>query len=132
MTAPNEGGVCIMAEDFAICDGCTTNYLIDRLKLHLSKNTISETEKEEHKIFGDRKCYNQAFGLLRIGIYKPTPYFIINLSDLSEELLKELSSLDKLTRQLVLKQTVGRIFEEINSDLFHKSIFRVLQVKFEK
>jgi hypothetical protein len=120
-----------MAEDFAVCDDCTTNYLIDRLKFHLSKNTISEAEREECKIFGDRKYYNQAFDLLRIGAYKPTPYFIINLSDLSKELRKELSSLDKLTRQFVLKQTVGRIFEDINSDLFHKSISRVLQVKFE-
>lgn len=133
-----------MAEDFTICDACTTNYLIDRLKFHLSKNTISgrkantsvgipieRNKKEKRKIFGDRKYYNQAFDLLRIGAYKPAPYFIINLSDLSEELRKELSSLDKLTRQFVLKQTVGRIFEDINSDLFHKSISRVLQVKFE-
>jgi hypothetical protein len=119
-----------MAEDFTIGGDCTTNYLIDRLKFHLSKNT--EAEGEEHKIFGDRKYYNQAFDLLRIGVYKPTPYFIINLSDLSEELRKELSTLDKLTRQFVLKQTVGRIFEDINSDLFHKSISRVLRVKFEK
>jgi hypothetical protein len=118
-----------MAEDFTICDDCTTNYLIDRLKFHLSKNT--EAEREERQIFGDRKYYNQALDLLRIGAYKPAPYFIINLSDLSKELRKELSSLDKLTRQFVLKQAVGRIFEDINSDLFHKSISRVLQVKFE-
>ena len=116
----------------------TTNYLIDRLKYHLSKvvgvETRSKEDKElkQHRIFGDRKYYNQAFDLLRIGAYKPTPYFIIKLSDLNEELRKELSSLDKLTRQFVLQQTVGRIFEDINSDLFHKSISRVLQVKFEK
>lgn len=119
-----------MAEDSSICGDCTTDYLIDILKFHLSKNTISK--REESNIFGDRKYYNRAFDLLRIGAYKPAPYFVINLSDLSEELRRELSSLDKLTRQFVLKQTVGRIFEDINSDLFHKSISRVLQVKFEK
>jgi hypothetical protein len=118
-----------MAEDFTIGGDCTTNYLIDRLKFHLSN---TEAERDEGKIFGDRKYYNQAFDLLRIGAYKPTPYFIIYLSDLNAELRKELSSLDKLTRQFVLKQTVGRIFEDINSDLFHKSVSRVLQVKFEK
>jgi hypothetical protein len=116
----------------------TTNYLIDELKYHLSKvvgvETRSKEDKElkQHTIFGDRKYYNQAFDLLRIGAYKPVPYFIINLSDLSEELRKELSSLDKQSRQFVLKQTIGRIFEDVNSDLFHKSISRVLQVKFEK
>jgi hypothetical protein len=116
----------------------TTTYLIDRLKYHLSKVVGVETRSKEdnelkqHRIFGDRRYYNQAFDLLRIGAYKPVPYFIINLSDLSEELRKELSSLDKQSRQFVLKQAIGRIFEDVNSDLFHKSISRVLQVRFEK
>lgn len=51
---------------------------------------------------------------------------------MSEDLRKELSSLDKQSRQFVLKQAIGRIFEDINADLFHKSISKVLQVKFEK
>ena len=82
-------------------------------------------------IYGDRKYYNEAFDLLSIGAYNPGPFFIINLSDLPERLRTELSSLDKQTRQLVPKQAVGRIFEDINSDLFHNSISRVLKVKFE-
>jgi hypothetical protein len=116
----------------------TTSYLIDRLKYHLSKvvgvenRSKEDKELKQHRIFGDRKYYNQAFDLLGIGAYKPVPYFIINLSDLSEELRKELSSLDKQSRQFVLKQAIGRIFEDVNSGLFHKSISRVLQVKFEK
>ena len=99
----------------------TSNYLIDRLKSYLAK--VDDKS--------DRKYYNQAFSLLRIGAYNPVPYFIINLSDLTQDLRKELSSLDKQTRQFVLKQVVGRIFEDINSDLFHNSISRVLRVKFE-
>jgi hypothetical protein len=116
----------------------TTNCLIDWLKSHLAKvigiNTreVSYRELIQRQIFGDRKYYNQALDLLRIGAYKPVPYFIINLADLTQELRSELSSLDKQTRQFVLKQAVGRIFEDINSDLFHNSISRVLKVKFEK
>jgi hypothetical protein len=115
----------------------TSNHLVDWLKSHLAKvvqiNTgeVSCRELIQSQIFGDRKYYNQAFDLLRIGAYKPVPYFIINLSDLTQELRSELSSLDKQTRQFVLKQAVGRIFEDINSDLFHNSISRVLKVKFE-
>jgi len=118
----------------------TLGYLIDRLKQQLGRvvlavNTtkeISEREQKERVIFGDRKYYNQAFNLLRIGAFKPVPFFIINLSDLTERLRKELSDLDKQARQYVLKQAVGRIFEDINFDLFHNSIARVLKVKFEK
>jgi hypothetical protein len=126
-----------IAESFAAYDEYTTNYLIDWLKLHLAKivgiNTkeLSPRELIQRQIFGDRKYYNQAFDLLRIGAYKPAPFFIINLADLSRGLRSELSSLDKQTRQFVLKQAVGRIFEDINSDLFHNSISRVLRVKFE-
>ena len=115
----------------------TTNYLIDWLKSHLAKvigiNTgeVSYRELIQHQTFGDRKYYNQAFDLLVIGAYKPVPYFIINLSDLTQELRSELSNLDKQARQFVLKQAVGRIFEDINSDFFHNSISRVLKVKFE-
>ena len=108
----------------------TTNYLIDRLKYHLS-NVSDKPRVDDSRNFGDRKYYNQAFDLLGIGVYKPTPFFIINLSDLTLELREVLSDLDIQCRQFVMKQAVGRIFEDINSELFHKSISRVLQVKFE-
>jgi hypothetical protein len=121
--------------------GYTSDYLIDKLKAILATtigvNTLSIIYRrwlndKRVAIYGDRKYYNQAFDLLNVGAYKPTPYFIINLSDLTRELRSELSSLEKQTRQFVLKQAVGRIFEDINSDLFHNSISRVLKVKFEK
>ena len=51
------------------------------------------------------------------------------VSDLLPELLKELSILDKKDRKFVLKQAVGRIFEDINSELYHNSISRVLEVR---
>jgi hypothetical protein len=70
--------------------------------------------------------------LLIIGACKPVPKFIINLSDLTHELKKELADLDIATRNFVIKQSVGRIFEDINSRLYHNSISRVLEVKFEK
>src|SRR5712691_6465805 len=118
--------------------GGTSNYLIDRLKAILATSTginriIHRPWKNEErvKIFGNRKYCNQAFDLLSIGACNPVPYFVINLSDLPKELRTELSSLDKHTRQFVLKQAVSRIFEDINSDLFHSSISRVLKVKFE-
>ena len=122
-------------------ESSTSNYLIDRLKGILATTTGLDTlsiiyrpwlNDKREKIYGDLKYYNEAFDLLSIGAYKPAPYFIINLSDLHKSLRAELSGLDKETRQFVLKQAVGRIFEDINSDLFHNSISRVLKVRFEK
>ncbi len=117
---------------------CTSNYLIDRLKAILAKTTGENNlihrpwlNEKRKAVFGDRKYYNQAFDLLSIGALEPVPYFIINLSDLDHEIRSELSGLSKNSRQFVLKQAVGRIFEDINSDLFHKSISKVLRVKFE-
>ncbi len=117
---------------------CTTNYLIDRLKVILATTTGVKAvihrpwlEEKRLEIFGDRKYYNQAFDLLNIGRLDPVPYFIINLSDLPKPLRSELSSLDKESRNFILKQAVGRIFEDVNADLFHNSISRILKVKFE-
>jgi hypothetical protein len=66
---------------------------------------------------------------VKIGAFRPVPPFLVSVSDLYPELLKELSFLDKRDRSFVLRQAVGRIFEDINSELYHESISRVLEVK---
>ena len=66
---------------------------------------------------------------LIFGALKPVPPFAIYLSDLSDKLIKELHQLDDETREYVLKQSVGRIFEDINSNLYHSSISKVLKVE---
>ena len=50
----------------------------------------------------------------------------------SARLLKELHDLDRETLQYVLLQAVGRIFEDVNSKLYHNSISKVLKVRLEK
>jgi hypothetical protein len=113
----------------------TTSYLIDKLKEHLAKvrgesNAVT-TEQRKQKaraLFGDRKYYNQAFELLNVGACNPVPEYLINLSDLTPELKKELSDLDNNGLNFVLKQVVGWIFEDVNSWLYHTSISRVLKV----
>jgi hypothetical protein len=48
---------------------------------------------------------------------------------LTHKIIKELYDLDIESRRYVLKHAVGRIFEDINSDLYHNSISKVLEVK---
>ena len=118
------------------------SYLVDNLKQYLATVKLSKSKvptdlldtpndkfNEHFCLISNRHYVNQAFHYLKIGILSPIPEFLISLSDLSPKLLKELAILDKKTRDFVLKQAVGRIFEDINAKLYHNSIFRVLNVR---
>lgn len=118
------------------------SYLVDNLKRHLAFVQLSKSKTPTdlldtpndkfNKYFcliSNRHYVNQAFHYFKIGILSPIPEFLISLSDLSPKLIKELTALDKRTRDFVLKQAVGRIFEDINAKLYHNSISRVLNVR---
>lgn len=106
----------------------TKSYLVDRLKLDLAMVEISVNPNADEIIYDKRYYYNKAHHFLKIGAFKPVPHFPISVSDLSPKLSEELGSLDRNDRKFVLKQAVGRIFEDINCNLYHNSISRVLEV----
>ena len=108
----------------------SVNYIIDRLKQHLASFRYILRNCEGERVEG-RKYYDQAYQMQAIGAFKPTPSFIVHLSDLTPKLIKEISKLDNETRGYVLLQAVGRIFEDINSELYHNSISKVLKVRLE-
>ena len=84
------------------------------------------------KIIDNRKYYYRAFHYQKIGLFKEEniPWLKISLLDLSLESLKALSQLHLDEREYVAKQAIGRIFEDINSDIYHNSISSILKVKF--
>jgi hypothetical protein len=100
--------------------------LVDRLKQHLVS-----IEGEEEGRYDNRKYYNQAHDLLKIGRFRPVPHFQVSVSDLCPELLRELRVLDRWDRSFVLKQAVGRIFEDVNFEIYHNSVSRVLKVRLQ-
>jgi hypothetical protein len=101
--------------------------LIDELFLQLAGT--KEIVKHNGRRVNVYKYYNQAFRLLRwIPIAKPTPEFIVNMPDLTTRIIAELKALEKDGSQYVLKQAVGRIFENINFRQYHLSIARNLEV----
>jgi hypothetical protein len=115
-------------------------YIVDRLKQYLATVEINSNDYKDNlgdkRIFNleCRKYYNRAYHFLKIGAFKPSPHFVVNLSDLSTispRLIKEIQELDKADRAYVLRQAVGRIFEDVNSDLYHNSISRVLKVELQ-
>jgi hypothetical protein len=59
--------------------------------------------------------------MYRIPLYRPAPAFIINLSDLSTRIKKELTNLDDKTLDYVLKEGISRIFEGIDQRYYRLS-----------
>jgi hypothetical protein len=77
------------------------------------------------------KYYDQAFALQKwIPIARPAPKFVVHLSDLSTRIVAELWCLDD--PQDVLREAVGRIFENIDERQYHQSIARKLKVELVK
>lgn len=77
------------------------------------------------EINGKKKYEIQAKDLIhRIPVYQPTPIFVINQSDLSPKLIDELSSLDDINLDEVIKDVVSWIFESIDKKYFLLSIKR--------
>ncbi len=109
----------------------TTSCIVDQTKFELARVPITTEEQQQNNQLDSRKYYNQARNMLWIGAAKPIPPYIVYLSDFSPRLIKELHILDTKDRQYVLKQAVGRIFEDIHPDLYHNSISRVLWVKLQ-
>lgn len=113
----------------SIVERWTEECLIDELFLQLAttKSVVSHSGKCGIVIC---KYYNQAFALRKwIPIAKPAPKFVINLSDLSTRLVAELRCLEN--PQEVLKEAVGRIFENIDERQYHQSIARKLKVRLQ-
>jgi hypothetical protein len=84
----------------------------------------------EKKIYDDRWYYYKTYHYQKLGLFlrKEAPPFKVRLSHLSPDIIYELSQLDEKDRRFVLKQAIGRIFEEINFDLYHDSISANLEV----
>jgi hypothetical protein len=112
----------------------TEEYLVDELfsQLAATKEIITIRGGKTVTV---RKYYNRALRLGKwIQIAKPTPIYIVNKSDLSPRILVELKSLasdSKYSYNYVMKQGVGRIFENIDSVGYHRNIASSLKVRLD-
>jgi hypothetical protein len=113
---------------------------IEELELNLSRiveNIASPVKSDnglETKMLTVHKYYQHAKDLAKwIPIARPVPDFVINAKDLSSKVTEELESrLDDIpTLTYILKQAVGRIFENLGHAYFHLSIARNLRVRIE-
>lgn len=97
----------------------TTNKLEQELYLDLMKVRNDENH---------RKYQQQAKDLMyKIPVYKPIPNFIVSLADLSDRVKVELSSLDSKSLNDVMKEGIGKIFENIDERYFLLSVKKLLK-----
>lgn len=111
-------------------DKYTTEGLIDDIFLQMCF-TKEEVTNNNGKQITISKYYIQAWELLPlISAGNPPPYFVINLSDLTPKLIREIQN-DKCNREYVVSQAIGRIFENVSPKQYHLSIAKRLRWKFE-
>jgi hypothetical protein len=109
----------------------TIAHLTDELFLQVAKT--KEIINYNGKKVTIYKYYNQALRMWKwIPISKPKAKFIINISDLTPRIYCELKSLDRYTAQYILKETVKRIFENIDFKFYHEHIEDNLEVVLDK
>jgi hypothetical protein len=114
--------------------GWTTAGLIDELFMQLCncKRRITDNSNGKLREIEESKYYIQAWKLLPlISAGNPPPYYIINLSDLTPDLVHELQC-DRENRDFVVPQAIGRIFEIISPRQYYLSIARRLRWKLER
>jgi hypothetical protein len=113
---------------------------IEELELDLSKvaeNIASPNgdSGQGMKTLTVHKYYQQAKDLMKwIPIARPVPEFVIYAKDLSPIVIEELESRiddDLRTLRYIVKQAVGRMFENLDHAYFHLSIARYLRVRIE-
>jgi hypothetical protein len=109
----------------------TIAHLTDELFLQIAKKR--EIINYNGKKITIYKYYHQALRMWKwIPISKPKAKFIINISDLTPRIYCELKSLDKHTAQYVLKESVKRIFENIDFKFYHEHVEDNLEVTLDK
>jgi hypothetical protein len=67
----------------------------------------------------------------RVPIFRPPPAFVVYLKHLDDRLKLELSSLDRETKDFVMREAIGRVFEQVDKRFFLLSVKRILRWRLE-
>jgi hypothetical protein len=80
-----------------------------------------------------RRLYEQQaiYKMYRMPIYRPPPVFVISLKHLDYRLKQELAKLDKWSKDYVMKEAIGRIFDHIDMRFYFLSAKPLLEWKLE-
>jgi hypothetical protein len=96
----------------------------------------SEARKQDPRNLGrgvPRRLYEEQarFKIYRIPIFRPPPVFVVYLKHLNDRLKQELSSLDRESRDFVLREAIDRIFGRVDKRFYLQSAKPLLKWRFE-
>jgi hypothetical protein len=88
---------------------------------------------EDYQQKGQKEKYcNRAKEVIKMAAGEPPPVFVINKSDLTLRLKRELAGLNKGdTLEYVVSEAIGRICENVNAKLYHLTLKKCLGWRFE-
>jgi hypothetical protein len=72
------------------------------------------------------------YKMYRMPIYRPHPLFVVYLKHLDDRLKHELAKLDKWSKDYVMKDAIGRIFEHVDRRFYFLSAKPFLDWRLEK
>jgi hypothetical protein len=100
-------------------DDYTIERTVDELYLCLMRVSNNRYEKQARDL------------IYKIPVHKPTPFFDIKISDLNQQVKKELDDRWNFKREIdyILKEAVSRIFKNVDERYFLLSVKRVFQVR---
>jgi hypothetical protein len=103
----------------AIYDDYTIERTVDELYICLLRVDNNIYEKQARSL------------IYRIPVHRPTPFFEIKISDFNQQIEKEFDNRwdNKPAIDYILKESVGRIFENIDERYFLLSVKRLLKVR---
>jgi hypothetical protein len=80
-----------------------------------------------------RRLYEQqaVYKMYRIPIYRPPPVFIVHLKHLDDRIKQELAKLDKWSKDYVMKEAIGKIFEHVDRRFYYLSAKPLLDWRLE-
>ncbi len=110
----------------------TTEYIVDRLFFEMTESRDDAQGWEDYQHKGQRKkYYDRALDAIKMAAGRPSPIFVINTSDLTTRLKKELSELKEEALDYVVSEAVGRVCENVNPKLYHLTLKKCLGWRFE-
>ena len=104
--------VCLNSNIINESDKLVISRLVDELALHLIRTHRRQAQDLMYKI----------------PVFKPTPVFLVHLSEIRDDKVKnELAKLDSSTREQVLHDSIGLVFESINEQYYNLGVRKLLR-----
>ena len=113
-------------------EGWTTEYIVDRLFFELTESRDDAQGWEDYPRKEQRKkYYDRARDAIKMAAGRPSPIFVINITDLTTRLKRELSELKEDTLDYVVSEVIGRVCENVSAQLYHLTLKKCLGWRFE-